>query len=74
MVIAFKKDISRDQINTIEALWAEACFCSGDKYVNLLTMTIEMIRIGALLVNIVNKKMNNEHDDDQVEQVQHRGA
>ena len=22
----------RDQINTIEALWAKACFCSGDKY------------------------------------------
>merc|ERR1711936_495661 len=24
-------NITRDQINTIEALWAEACFCSGDK-------------------------------------------
>ena len=35
-----KKDVDidvRDQINTIEALWAKACFCSGDKYVvNLL--------------------------------------
>merc|ERR1712219_55766 len=24
-------NITRDQINTIEALWAKACFCSGDK-------------------------------------------
>ena len=54
-----KKDIDidvRDQINTIEALWAKACFCSGDKYVvNLLmqltrviAITIEMIMISAL--------------------------
>ena len=46
----------RDQINTIEALWAKACFCSGDKYVvnllmqltKIIAITIEMIMIGTL--------------------------
>ena len=65
-----KKDIDidvRDQINTIEALWAKACFCSGDKYVvNLLPHqdhcynTIEMIMTSTLefiIILISNYKM-----------------